>query len=116
MQIQKEGWVPCDSCEIPASCESVWTSALNSDTARIYTLVTCTMENIMQIGAFRCQTQGSRSHVKEVKVPSLLEAYRRNVSTRNPQQWGHDLVQLGIFTGGAVCLGLFASFQIDLKE
>lgn len=40
----------------PHVCELAWTSALDSDGARIYTLMTCTMENTMQIGAFGCQT------------------------------------------------------------
>lgn len=53
----------------------------------------------MYIGTFGCQAQGSRSQVKEVKVPSLLEAYWKNASKSQPQQWDHDFIQLWIFTG-----------------
>lgn len=62
------------TCEISSPCEPVWTYAVNSDGARIYTLVNFSMENTMQIGVFGCQTLGSRSQVKEVKMPCLPEA------------------------------------------
>lgn len=47
----------------------------------------------------------SGKEVKGVKVPSLLEAYWRNANKLNLEQWGHDLIQLEIFTAGAMCIG-----------
>lgn len=44
------------------------------------------------IGASGCQSQGKRSQVEEVKVPSLPEALWRNANKWNLRPWNHDLV------------------------
>lgn len=75
VQIQQEGWVPCACCEIPALCKPIWTSAL--DRSRFYTLVTCNMENTMQIaGVFaKLREAGHRSR-SAIAFRGILENRR----------------------------------------